>query len=390
MVVSPHLKNAPYKSPEGGIVHAWRNSHWYTWMFEIDGYNVTGGTVDTWTVHPKQNNVYGKVPVPKQDSETVKFLGTFQSQEACAAACNSSMATKKVNCSDWTWHSTEFGDPLWNGGCYFTLDGVWGPTQEDNVTSARGPHGPEKAFVFGAGGNQGGEGSETAGEWWIDNVFEELDAENEFFFDPASRQLYFIPNATSPPTDVVVPTLANIFEVRGSQAQPVKGVSFSSLKFTATRPTFMEPRSNPSGGDWALERMGALFLQGTENVTIRNSVFERMDSNSIFLSCYNKHTDISHNDFSFLGQSAIAAWGCPVDNDGTNNNFPSHTNVAGNWAHDIGIIQKQSSFYFQAETALTVLENNIVFNIPRAAINFNGTVIINCCRCCCLHPVGLF
>lgn len=38
---------------------------------------------------------------------------------------------------------------------------------------------------------------------------------------------------------------------------------------------------------------------------------------------------------------------------------------------EIGHIQKQSSMYFQAETALTTIENNICFNIPRAAINFN-------------------
>ena len=37
----------------------------------------------------------------------------------------------------------------------------------------------------------------------------------------------------------------------------------------------------------------------------------------------------------------------------------------------IGHIQKQSSFYFQAITAQAVLTKNLVFNIPRAAINFN-------------------
>ena len=31
----------------------------------------------------------------------------------------------------------------------------------------------------------------------------------------------------------------------------------------------------------------------------------------------------------------------------------------------------QSSFYFQAVAAQTSLKRNVVFNIPRAAINFN-------------------
>ena len=36
-------------------------------------------------------------------------------------------------------------------------------------------------FVFGAGGNQGGEGRDFAAEWFISNVKEELDAPNEFW-----------------------------------------------------------------------------------------------------------------------------------------------------------------------------------------------------------------
>ena len=36
-----------------------------------------------------------------------------------------------------------------------------------------------------------------------------------------------------------------------------------------------------------------------------------------------------------------------------------------------GHLQKQSSFYFQAATAQSYIARNLVFNIPRAAINFN-------------------
>ena len=43
-------------------------------------------------------------------------------------------------------------------------------------------------------------------------------------------------------------------------------VTITNVAFTATRPTYFEPRGNPSGGDWALERMGALFIEGAERV----------------------------------------------------------------------------------------------------------------------------
>jgi hypothetical protein len=38
--------------------------------------------------------------------------------------------------------------------------------------------------------------------------------------------------------------------------------------------------------------------------------------------------------------------------------------------HDIGLEQKQSSFYFQAQSCENTLAANIVYNIPRAAVNF--------------------
>jgi hypothetical protein len=350
-----------------------------------------------WTVYTAQNNVFGKVATPRVDTDAVKYLGDFESADDCFKACNSSV---KGPCSDWTWHHTDFPSPDYAKGCYFTVGGEWSPTQEHLVTSARGPHKESGYFTFGAGGNQGGEGSETAGEWFIEGIQEELDAPNEFWFDPVPRQLYLIPNATggsgqhrgavTPPSDVVVPTLINLFKVSGSQAMPVVNVSFRGITLTANRPSFMEPRSNPSGGDWALERMGAILFEGTQNVSVAGCTFEKLDSNAIFLSGYNQGAAIVRNHFRWLGQSAIASWGRPLDNDATNGDFPRWTLIEGNFVHEIGHIQKQSSFYFQAETAQTTLRNNICFNIPRAAINFNdgmggGSVIehnllFNTCR----------
>jgi hypothetical protein len=40
------------------------------------------------------------------------------------------------------------------------------------------------------GGFQGARGSDKGAEWFIENVMEELDAENEFFFDKETSELY--------------------------------------------------------------------------------------------------------------------------------------------------------------------------------------------------------
>ena len=34
-----------------------------------------------------------------------------------------------------------------------------------------------------------------------------------------------------------------------------------------------------SGGDWALDRFGAVFLEGTENFVIESNYFQQLDGN---------------------------------------------------------------------------------------------------------------
>lgn len=128
---------------------------------------------------------------------------------------------------------------------------MYSPTPQDSVTSAVGPRSIGGKFTFGRGGNQGGEGNDAAGEWFVEGLFAELDAPNEFYYNSSSQQLFFYYNGTdkSPPADFVVPSLANLIELQGTQDFPVVNVSISHLNLTANRPTFLEPRGNPSGGD---------------------------------------------------------------------------------------------------------------------------------------------
>jgi len=227
------------------------------------------------------------------------------------------------------------------------------------------------------GGHQGGEGCESGQEYWVEGVLEELDYPNEFWHDPEAGVLYLYPNASdanpgdgSPPSSLTIPFLHTFFSLYGSQEYPVRNVSFQGITFTGGRPTFMEPRGQPSGGDWALERLGALLLEGTEDVDISLCLFTRIDGNAIFLSGYNRGTVIQRNEFVWLGQTAIASWGRTDEYDGTGGQQPRHISLLGNFAHEIGIYQKQSSFYFQAASCENTIAGNIVFNIPRAAINF--------------------
>lgn len=59
----------------------------------------------------------------------------------------------------------------------------------------------------------------------------------------------------------------------------------------------MDAHSVPSGGDWALQRMGAVFIENSEGTVIDSNLFIRLDGNGLMLSGHNRETVIQHNEF---------------------------------------------------------------------------------------------
>ena len=238
-------------------------------------------------------------------------------------------------------------------------------------------------FTFSSGGFQGARGNDNGAEIVVENVMEELDSQNEWFYDEESKTLYFFYNATSgtePPSDTlyVVTQLKTLIYINGSMADPVEDIIIRGVGFRDTAYTYMDPHGMPSGGDWALERMGALFIEGTMNVTVDSCIFERLDGNGIMVSSYNRNTTIQGNEFAWIGSTAIAQWGYTIGTvipgmgwDGTYGAQPRFSRILNNYVHELGIWEKQSSFYFQAKSCQNLIKGNIFFNGPRAGINFN-------------------
>jgi len=52
-------------------------------------------------------------------------------------------------------------------------------------------------------------------------------------------------------------------------------------------------------------------------------------------------------------------------------NTRRYTTVVGNLAREVGLYEKQSSFFVQAKTAQSIIQGNVFFNGPRAGINVN-------------------
>jgi hypothetical protein len=102
---------------------------------------------------------------------------------------------------------------------------------------------------FGHGGFQGARGSNNGGDWFIENVMEELDNPGEFFFDESASKLYLYHNGTGAPpasATVVAPQKQILVNHSGTQWNPVKNVKHTGITFTAAAYTYMEPHGVPS------------------------------------------------------------------------------------------------------------------------------------------------
>ena len=94
------------------------------------------------------------------------------------------------------------------------------------------------------GGYQGARGNNKGAEWYVENVFEELDSPNEYFYNESTHVLYYYHNATgAPPASMHFEAAVNqtLVSLSGTQAKPVKGVQFQGITFRDSAYTYMEP-----------------------------------------------------------------------------------------------------------------------------------------------------
>ena len=330
MIVSDTaLPNAPYANITGGIIQAWRQAHWASWMFEIESYD----------------------------------------------------------------------DAL-------------------------------HKFEFLKGGYQGGRGADNGAEFYVENIFEvkqynillcvvtpiyyfsillyikELDDNAEWYFNESTRVLYYKTNVSNvAPTELVATKLKVLMNFTGTMDKPAGNVEIKGITFRDSAITYMDPHAMPSGGDWALQRTGSIYLDGCTNVSIHDNLFTRLDNIAISINRYSRDVNITHNEFVWLGASAVTLWGdttgisfpespiypqTEMGWDGTTGNQPRGIQMSYNYIHEIGIWEKQSSCLFQSKSCQNRVFNNICYNGPRAGFNINDgfggasiykkNLIFNTCR----------
>ncbi|MDR6568401.1 PDZ domain-containing protein [Chitinophaga ginsengisegetis] len=226
---------------------------------------------------------------------------------------------------------------------------------------------------------------------FVENIFEELDAEKEWFYDKPTQTLYYKPAAGTnlQTATVVVSRLSETVVMKGDAAHPVKDITFKDIRFAHTNATFMDTREPLLRSDWAIYRGGAVLLDGTENCAITGCEFDHNGGNAVFVSNYNRHANISHCNIHDAGGSGICFTGNPdavraplfeynqspvfagMDTAAgpQSPNYPDSCMAYDNLIYRTGRIEKQSAGV-QISMAMDItVSHNTIYDVPRAGIN---------------------
>lgn len=228
----------------------------------------------------------------------------------------------------------------------------------------------------------------------VENIFEELDALGEWYFDNQTNTLYYYPgeNVDIDRAVIEIPQLKHLFEFRGTEKSPVSNITIDGITFTHTLRTFMEDYEPLLRSDWTVYRGGALLIEGAEDISITNCDFYNLGGNGIFFSRYNKSHTVSGCHLYNIGASAVCFVGdasavrsphfnydqeqIPIEQiDLTpgplNNNYPQDCRVHDNLIHSIGMVEKQITGVELSMCRGITVSHNSIYDVPRAAVNIS-------------------
>jgi hypothetical protein len=222
---------------------------------------------------------------------------------------------------------------------------------------------------------------------FVENVFEELDTVNEWFYDKGTKVLYFYPQTGSKLSEatIEVPQIENLVEFRGTEINTIQNINIEGLEFTQTLRTFMKTTEKLSRGDWSIYRGGVIFMEATQNCKIENCSFKELGGNVIFFNNFNRKDEVIGCLFENIGASPVCFCGdrnarYNINLSGAEmdlhpgpktNNFPSTCLVYNNLMCDLGTIEKQVAGVHISMAMDITVSHNTIYNVPRAGININ-------------------
>ncbi|MBV5283544.1 MAG: PDZ domain-containing protein [Paludibacter sp.] len=238
----------------------------------------------------------------------------------------------------------------------------------------------------------------------VENIFEELDAPSEWFYNATEHKLYFMPDAQTnlKTAKVEIVRLKNLIEFNGTKASPVKNIRLQGFVFRHAARTFMENKEPLLRSDWTVFRGGTVYFNGAEDCSVQDCEFDQVGGNTVFVNNYNRRIAVTgcyiHNSGAsgvvFVGDPATVR--SPIFQYGNQNyktmdrtqgpksdNYPEDCLVENCLITLTGRDEKQTAPVHISMSHKIRVNHCSIYDVPRAGININegtfgGHVIENC------------
>ena len=238
----------------------------------------------------------------------------------------------------------------------------------------------------------------------VENIFEELDAPGEWYFNEKEHLLYYMPSAgTDMKTATVeIVRLRHLVEFNGTKGSPVSGLHLQGFVFRHAARSFMDNKEPLLRSDWTVYRGGAVVFNGATDCSIRDCEFDQVGGNAIFVNNYNRRITISGTYIHHSGANGIAFVGDPATvrspifqygpQDYKNidrtpgpkgDNYPEDCTVEDCLITMTGRDEKQTAPVHISMSHKISVNHCSIYDVPRAGININegtfgGHIIDHC------------
>jgi hypothetical protein len=228
---------------------------------------------------------------------------------------------------------------------------------------------------------------------FVENIFEELDTVNEWYFDKKTKTLYYYPpkGFDIKKAKFETPQIAHLFEFKGTETNPIKNISIEGLTLTQTLRTFMQNKEPLLRSDWTIYRGGAVLFNGVVNCSLKNCTLGNLGGNAVFFNNFNRNCEVSGCLISEIGASAFCFVGDPkavrspsfeyyqfvpleqIDRipGPKTNNYPAECKVFDNLIFNSGLVEKQSAGVELSMCQSITVSHNTIYDVPRAGINIS-------------------
>ncbi|MBF0431798.1 MAG: right-handed parallel beta-helix repeat-containing protein [Fibrobacteria bacterium] len=334
--------------------------------FENENPVVSGGIkISDWVVHDSAKNIYSAK------------VDTFIDTRHLYVNGNRAVRARTENAAGWTETASGYSAPSW-------VQSLKNITSVEVVSfKAWKCHRGPIASVSGNSVNmaqpywQNVHWQYDAPPVWIENAYEFLDKEGEWYLDRSDGMLYYKPlaNETMDDAEVFLPTLELLLKGKGVSNVHFKGLTFAHATWlepsTPIGFACMQAEAVFTGPNYQHRQIpGNLIFNYCTNLVFEKNTFKHLGVNGLQLGMGCKYNRIYDNEFRDISSSAISLGGLWLLTNAPADSAYADSNVIdNNLVTDAAVEYYGSTGIFVGNTKHTTITHNEVRNLPYSGIS---------------------